>query len=53
MISQSPNEANSPYNIAADTGRALKRTDSGYTLSAEMSMILQENQADIRHQSIP
>ena len=33
MISQSPDETNSPYNIAVETGRALKRTDSGYTLS--------------------
>lgn len=45
MISQSPDETNSPYNIAVETGRALKKTDSGYTLSEEMSMILQENHA--------
>ena len=45
MISQSPNEDNSPYNIATATGRALVRTDSGYTLSTEISEKLHENQA--------
>ncbi|MCC8078713.1 MAG: HAMP domain-containing histidine kinase, partial [Oscillospiraceae bacterium] len=37
VLSQSPNEADSPYNIAAEAGGALHRTDSGWALTEEMS----------------
>lgn len=45
MISQFPDEDNSPYNIATEAGKALEETDSGYMLSKDISAKLQENQA--------
>lgn len=45
MISQFPDEENSPYNIATEAGKALEETDSGYMLSKDISAKLQENQA--------
>ena len=45
LMSQFPDEDNSPYNIATETGKALEETDSGYMLSKDISAKLQENQA--------
>lgn len=42
-ISQSPGENNSPYKIAAETGKDLQASGNGYVLSEEMSRKLQEN----------
>lgn len=44
MASQAPDKANSPYNIAAETGKALQASDNGgYVLSEEMSAKLTAN----------
>ncbi len=45
LMSQFPDEDNSPYNIATETGKVLEETDSGYMLSKDISAKLQENQA--------
>lgn len=45
MVRMSPNAAASPYNIAAQTGKALQARHPGYELSEEMSAQLQENGA--------
>lgn len=44
MASQAPDKAASPYNIAAETGKALQASDNGgYVLSEEMSAKLTAN----------
>lgn len=44
MASQAPDKANSPYNIAAEAGKALQASDNGgYVLSEEMSAKLTAN----------
>ena len=43
MVKLSPNAANSPYNIAVETGKALKSVDNAYVLSEEMSVKLKAN----------
>lgn len=42
MVQQSPDASASPYNIAEETGRALRASESGYVLSKEMTDILNE-----------
>ncbi len=43
MARQAPDANTSPYNIAAETGKALQRTENGYYLSEEASVKLSEN----------
>lgn len=43
MVKLSPNTAASPYNIATETGKALKSEDNGYVLSEEVSAKLKAN----------
>lgn len=43
MVRQSPDAAASPYNIAAEIGKALQISDKGYVLSEEMSAELEAN----------
>ena len=45
IVSQSPDADNSPYNMAIEAGKDLQASDSGYVLSEEMSVKLQENNA--------
>ncbi len=43
MAWQTPDTAASPYNIAAETGKALQASEHGFVLSDEMSAKLAEN----------
>lgn len=45
VTSQSPDKDHSPYKIATETGKDLKRSSGSYTLSEKMSRKLQENGA--------
>lgn len=42
MVWQSPSVADSPYNVATQTGRAFQISESGYTLQEDVSTQLKE-----------
>lgn len=42
MVWQSPSVADSPYNMAIETGKAFQISESGYTLQEDISMQLEE-----------